>query len=44
MLSRKPRDENMDPVEGAFNPVEADGILDNPYPTSTPLRAEAFGC
>lgn len=44
MLSREPRDENMDPVEGAFNPVEADGILDNPYPTSTPLRAGAFGC
>lgn len=44
MLSREPRDENMDPVEGAFNPVEADGILDNPYPTSTPLRAQAFGC
>ncbi|MDE0659827.1 MAG: hypothetical protein OXI79_09300 [Gammaproteobacteria bacterium] len=44
MLSREPRDENMDPVEGAFNPVEADGILDNPYPTSTPMRAGSYGC
>ncbi|MYA16529.1 MAG: sel1 repeat family protein [Gammaproteobacteria bacterium] len=29
---------------GAINPVEEDGIRDNPYPMSMPLRAKAFGC
>ena len=27
-----------------INEVEANGVLDNPFPTSTPLRAGSFGC
>ena len=36
-------DPLMDPV-GDINSAEEDGIFDNPYPTSTPLRAGASGC
>ena len=36
-------DELMDPTP-LINEIEASGIMDNPYPTSTPLRAGSFGC
>ena len=35
--------EGMDPVKD-INSAEADGIFDNAYPTSTPLRAGSSGC
>ena len=28
----------------AINEVEATGVMDNPFPTSTPLRTGSFGC
>lgn len=36
-------DELMDPTP-LINETEAAGIMDNPFPTSTPLRAGSFGC
>lgn len=36
-------DESLDATP-LINEVEAAGVLDNPYPTSTPLRAGSSGC
>ena len=42
-LSREGFGDSMDPVID-INSAEEDGIFDNAYPTSTPLRARSSGC
>ncbi len=43
MVQESAGDELMDATP-LINEVEAAGVMDNPFPTSTPLRAGSFGC